>query len=267
MIDLHSHILYGLDDGSPDIETSIKMAKIAVEEGITEMVATPHFIPVDKEINKETIIERVNQLNEIFLQNEINLTLYPGEEVFLSLDIPRLLDEEKILTLFNQKKYILIELPMMSLPKYTSEILWAVKLRKITPIIAHPERNKEIAKNINKLVDFLKIGALVQVNSLSLLGVFGSEVKKTAERIIALNYAQFIGTDCHTPRARSPRIKKLEKAISPALLNTLTVDNPLKVKQNEEIKIEVKDLEQKKMGLLKRFSVFLNSLKEARVEE
>ncbi|MGB9840964.1 tyrosine-protein phosphatase [Thermovenabulum sp.] len=267
MIDIHSHILPGIDDGSPDVETSIKMAKIAVEEGITEMVATPHFIPNDKEIDKELILEKVKELNQIFTRNNINLTLYPGEEIFLSLDIPKLLDEGRILTLFDQKKYMLIELPMMSLPSYTMEVLWAVKLRNITPIIAHPERNREIINDVSKLREFIRIGALIQVNSLSLMGVFGSEVKKTAEKIIKKKYAQFIATDCHTPRARSPRINKAVKDLPQMLTKTLTMENPLKVKNNEEIKVELKDYTDKKMGILKRLSVFLNSLKEARVEE
>jgi len=238
MIDIHSHILPGIDDGSPDMESSIKMVAIAASEGIHTMLATPHFIPGDKEIDRDQVLEKVSELNQYIRQNtDLDMTIYPGEEVFLSPDIPELYSQGKLVTLFDEGKYLLIELPMMSIPSYTKEVIYSLNTKGVKPIIAHPERNQVIARNVDKLSELVSMGALVQVNSLSFYGVFGSNAKKTAEKIVRKGLAQFIATDCHTPRARSPRFQKLYKKFSPRLIDIMMRQNPEKLMTGREIEV------------------------------
>ena len=168
MIDIHSHILPAIDDGSPNLITSIKMAQIAVSEGITEMIATPHFIEKDKETDKNTIIQKVEELNRELAHRSIDLTILPGQEIFLTPGVPDLYDRGKLLTLCDGDKYLLVELPLMSIPLYALDVIHSLKLKGLNVILAHP---KETSKSLETPValEFIKIGALVQVNSLTLL--------------------------------------------------------------------------------------------------
>ncbi|HHY71568.1 MAG TPA: capsular biosynthesis protein [Thermoanaerobacterales bacterium] len=264
MIDIHSHILPDIDDGAEDMETAIKMAEIAVSEGITKMIATPHFIEEDREIEKEKVLEKVNELNSALKQQSIDLEILPGEEIFLTPNIAKLYEEDRILTLCNQKKYILIELPLMTIPLYAKDVIHSLTLKGLRVIIAHPERNREISKDMGKLKEFLKMGALVQVNTLSLMGVFGRRAKHTAQKIIRFGMANFLATDCHTPRSRSPRMQEARKRLSQADAELLMETNPAKILTNEDIKPIDVSSRGKGMSFLKRMTVFFDSFKEVK---
>ena len=110
------------------------------------MIATPHFIEEDKELDRGEGIEKVAQLIRELRDRSIELEIIPGEEVFLTPNIAQLYEEGKIITLCDQKKYILIELPLMSLPVYSLDVIYSLGLKGLKVIIAHPERNREIAK-------------------------------------------------------------------------------------------------------------------------
>lgn len=256
MIDIHSHILPGLDDGSPDLATSLKMAEIAASEGIKKMVATPHFIPKEKEQERGKVLEKIRELNCVLKEKGIDLEVYPGEEVFLSPEIPELLDEGKIITLFDGGKYLLVELPMMSIPPYALNIIHSIHLRGVTVILAHPERNREIAADVKRLRDFIRLGVLVQVNSLSLLGVFGSTCKKVAEKIVREGMAHIIATDCHTARSRSPRMKKALSMLDGRTGHILTVENPTLIMEGKKIEVPKEGYKARPIGLVRKLAMF-----------
>ncbi|MCR4431969.1 MAG: hypothetical protein NUV45_13245 [Tepidanaerobacteraceae bacterium] len=262
MIDIHSHILPGIDDGSPDMETSIRMAEIAASEGIEIMVATPHFISKDKEIERERVLKKTEELNE-YIKSRVGLDIavYPGEEVFISPDVPDLFSQGKLITLFDGGKYLLVELPMMSIPPYTKDVLHALMLKGVKPIIAHPERNREIARDMAKLRELVSLGALVQVNSLSFYGVFGREAKHAAQRIVGEGMAQFMATDCHTARARSPRYLKTEQILPRSLINLLMRENPEKVMTGRDIDVSGGGYRKNgKMNFFQKVAFFLGQL-------
>ncbi|MDI3481987.1 MAG: protein-tyrosine phosphatase [Tepidanaerobacteraceae bacterium] len=262
MIDIHTHILPGIDDGSPDLETSIKMAEIAASEGIDIMVATPHFIPKDKEIERDRVLKKTEELNE-YIKNKagLDIAVYPGEEVFLSPEVPDLFSQGKLITLFDGGKYLLVELPMMSIPPYTKDVLHALMLKGAKPIIAHPERNREIARDLDRLKELVSLGALVQVNSLSFYGVFGRDAKHTAQRIVAEGMAQFMATDCHTARARSPRYLKTLQMLPQSKINLLMQENPEKVMTGRDIEASSeRDKKSGKMNLFQKLTFFLGQL-------
>lgn len=261
MIDIHSHILPGIDDGSPDMETSTRMAEIAASEGIDIMVATPHFIPKDKEIERDRVLKKTEELNEYIKNAGLDVAVYPGEEVFLSPEVPDLFSQGKLITLFDGGKYLLVELPMMSIPPYTKDVLHGIMLKGIRPIIAHPERNREIAQDIDKLTELVALGALVQVNSLSFYGVFGREAKHAAQRIVGEGMAQFMATDCHTARARSPRYLKTAQMLPQGLIDLLMRENPEKVMAGMDIDSSSGGYRKNgKMNLFQRLAFFLGQL-------
>lgn len=237
MIDLHCHILPGIDDGAKDIEETIEMARIAVSEGIKHIVCTPHYIQYSDYYNKSQVAELVEKVNEQLAQESIDLTLSVGHEVYLTPDLPKLVQEGEVSTL-NNTQYILIEFPMNDIPLYAEDVFYELRLMGLTPILAHPERYPMIIENPNLLLNYLKLGVLCQANVGSIRGFFGERVQQTVFKLIEHQMIHFIATDAHTPRNRSPKIQKALKeveALDAKLAQELFIENPLKVYKNELI--------------------------------
>ena len=177
MIDLHCHILPGIDDGAQTVTDSLAMAKQAVSEGIHTIVATPHH-QNGKYVNEhDSIIYQVGQLNDELKQNEIPLKILPGQEVRLYGDLLEDYEAGKIVTLNETNKYILIEFPSNHVPRYAEQLLYELRVKGMIPIIVHPERNAELIERPDKLYDLVSKGALTQVTAGSLLGKFGKKSK------------------------------------------------------------------------------------------
>lgn len=238
MWDFHSHILPGLDDGAEDIKESLAMAKIAVEEGIHTMIATPHYIPKGSEISKEDVIKASQDFNTILQQNNIPLEVLPGMEVFVDWDILKKIDEKKILSIQNTR-YILIELPMQDIPVYIEDLFYELEIRDLVPILAHPERYRKIQENPNLLIDWIQRGVFMQINTSSLTGILGQRAQETAGVLLKHNMVHILGTDAHTARRRSPRIQKtiqyIQETIEGNQARILLEENPKKLLADERI--------------------------------
>ncbi|MFX3623771.1 MAG: tyrosine-protein phosphatase [Ectobacillus sp.] len=207
MIDVHCHILHGIDDGAKTLEDSLDMAKAAVAEGIHTIVATPHH-QNGKYINeKQTIVHKVNELNEVLKQQELPLTVLPGQEVRLYGEILQDYEIGTVLTMNHTNKYVLIEFPSNHVPRYAEALLFDLQLQGLTPIIAHPERNSEIAERPDVLYNLIKKGALSQVTASSLTGHFGKTIKKLSLQLIEHNLAHMIASDAHNTTSRSFKLR------------------------------------------------------------
>jgi protein-tyrosine phosphatase len=184
MIDIHSHILYGLDDGAKDLAGSIEMARQAVAEGITSVIATPHHRHPSYTNTKTDVLLGVQQLQAELQKQSIPLTVYAGQEIRIFGEmVDVLIHNDELLTLHNSE-YVLVEFPSSSIPKYTEQLFYDLLVKGFTPIIAHPERNAEIAENTDKLYRLIKNGALSQVTAASVAGMFGKKTQKLSlERI------------------------------------------------------------------------------------
>ncbi|WHX60521.1 tyrosine-protein phosphatase [Peribacillus frigoritolerans] len=216
MIDIHCHILPGVDDGSADMNESMNMARKAVEAGITHIFATPHHLN-EKFVNvKSEIIDRAVRLNESLHQNNIPLTIHLGQEVRIHRDIFTSLEKEEILTLDDNGRYLLLELPSGSVPTYTKEVIYELQLKGITPIIVHPERNKELIENHKLLFELAQEGALTQLTSGSIIGHFGKKVKSFSNKIVEHNLAHFIATDAHNIGSRGFTLQQAYETITKA---------------------------------------------------
>lgn len=206
MVDIHCHILPGIDDGAADIDTSLEMARIAQKDGIKTIVATPHYIEYESEISKDFIKNKCNLLNNYFLKNGIDIKILPGCEAYISHTLPSKYKEGTIMSINNDGKYILIELPMVEFPSYVEDVIFEFKLMGVTPIIAHIERYKYIDDNFDLVYKLIKKGALMQINSTSVTGLFGSKIMKKAVQLTRLNMVHLISSDAHTAKGRSPHI-------------------------------------------------------------
>ena len=209
MFDLHCHILPGVDDGADCWDDSLEMARIAVRDGVKTLVATPHY---SFDLEPASVVELVSQLNQRLAKEQIALTVAPGMEAYLDPDLPSLLRAGRILTI--GANYLLVELPFNSLPIYTDEVLFQVMLSGYKLILAHPERNNKVIHNPGLIYDWVTRGMLVQVNSGSILGKFGSQVKQTAEALVRANLVHFIGSDAHSPNRRRPDLGEACQVLS-----------------------------------------------------
>lgn len=216
MIDIHCHILPGVDDGSADMKESMDMAKKAVEAGITHLYATPHHLN-EKYVNvKDDIINRAVRLNESLQKANIPLSIHLGQEVRIHRDVFISLEKEEILTLDDDGRYLLLELPSGSVPTYTQEVIYELQLKGIKPIIVHPERNKELIENHKLLFELVQEGALTQLTSGSIIGHFGKNVKSFSKKIIEHNLTHFISTDAHNIGSRGFTLQQAYETITKA---------------------------------------------------
>jgi protein-tyrosine phosphatase len=208
MIDLHCHILPGVDDGAKSETMSIEMAKKAVDEGITHIVATPHHNNGSYLNGKKSILQAVDELNALLEHNQLPLTILPGQEPRIYGDILQDYQSGNILTINDNEKYMLIEFPSNHVPKYAKQLLFDIQLQDIIPIIVHPERNQEIVEKPDLLYRFVQNGALTQVTASSITGHFGKKIKKFSLDLLEYNLTHLIASDAHNISSRSFHLRQ-----------------------------------------------------------
>lgn len=201
MIDIHSHILPGVDDGAKTEIDSLNMARKAVEEGITTIVATPHHRNGMFDNDRDSIIKLVEMLNELLEEENIPLEVLPGQETRIHGDIIEELKNQIMLPI-NDTKYVFIEFSSTHVPRYASQMLFDIQVAGYIPIIVHPERNQELIENPGRLYEFVKKGALTQLTAASLVGKFGKNVQKFSRQLIEANLTHFIASDAHNTTSR-----------------------------------------------------------------
>ncbi len=230
MIDIHCHILPGLDDGAADLQESLAMGRLAVAGGIGATVATPHVITGLHPHSRETILAAVARLRADFAENGIPLEILPGAEYRLEHDLPQRMSRGELLTINDGGRYLLVELPADQIPEFTQQVFYELQLQGVTPIIAHPERNAGFAQAPDLLQALVSRGALAQLTADSLTGRLGSRAANTARAFLRQGYAHFIASDAHSSRRRAPvlteALKEAGRLIGMDEAQNLVVENP-----------------------------------------
>ncbi|GAB4347679.1 MAG: tyrosine protein phosphatase [Candidatus Abyssubacteria bacterium] len=233
MIDLHAHILPGLDDGPAEMEEAVTMCRIAADDGTTAIVATPHMFGEIHNVGCSEIREGVTKLQTALAREAISLVVRPGADVHVVPGLDRLLRDGRVMTLGDGGKYLLLELPTDVMPEGLPELLFAIQLLGITPIIAHPERNLAIQANPFLLVDYVESGNLIQLTAGSLLGEFGRDARQCAEALLMSRMAHLIASDAHSAYRRRPGLSKAlaraRELSSAEEVEEIFVHRPLKV--------------------------------------
>ncbi len=196
MIDIHTHIIPGVDDGSKSLKESIEIIREAIDDGVETIVATPHILEMSYQDNWQKIKSAFNDLKQRLTLKNIDIVL--GAELSISPDLPKMVMENTELTINGKNKYILLELPSLEVPSFTEQIIFDLLLHGIIPIIAHPERCVGVYKDPEKLVVLVQKGALTQVNSGSLTGKYGRKVRNAAKALLTCNLIHMISSDVHS---------------------------------------------------------------------
>jgi protein-tyrosine phosphatase len=213
MVDIHSHILPGIDDGAQTIDEAIKMAQAAVEDGITHLYATPHHRNGKYENEKSEIMHEVNLFNMELIKRGIPLQVLPGQESRLYKEMAEDLDHGILVPLNNTVNYLLIEFPSSNVPANATDILYEINLKNYKPIIVHPERNIEIMENPELLYELIKAGSLTQITANSIIGNFGKKIMNFSHELIKANMVHFIASDAHNTTSRSFHLKEAYETI------------------------------------------------------
>lgn len=207
MIDIHCHILPGVDDGSKDLEESLEMAKIAHSEGIKKIVNTSHYHPSFEYETGEVVLEKLNSFNKLLKEKNIDLEVIMGNELYYTPDIIEELEHLDFNTMGNSK-HILIEFPPLNVPQNLADIVYEIKLKGYTPILAHVERYARIEDNPNIIYDCIKEGALIQINASSIIGKNGKETKNLCTLLLDHSMVHLVGSDAHSATRRRPLMRE-----------------------------------------------------------
>lgn len=237
MIDIHSHIIPNIDDGSNGTKESYDMLKKAYEVGFTEIITTSHYIEETYVTNSNARNAILEKLNQYAKENNINIKLHNGSEIYITLNMTNLLEQNEASTLANSK-YVLFELPMNNNVIYLKECIFELKSKGYVPIIAHPERYRIVQQNPNIVEEWVKIGAYMQCNYTSIIGNYGNTAKKTLKKLLKNNLVHFLGSDAHSAEGYTyieKCAKKIQKYIGKEKFELLSTINPFHVIKNENI--------------------------------
>ncbi|MBM7652550.1 tyrosine-protein phosphatase [Neobacillus cucumis] len=207
MIDLHCHILPGVDDGAKDVSESILMARRAVEQGIRTIVATPHHLNNHYENPKQRILQNVKELNQVLRDEKIDLTILPGQETRIYGEMVDDYMRGEIQPV-NGSPYVLVEFSSSHVPRYTEKLFYDLQVKGLVPIIVHPERNQEIIEQPDLLYKLVQNGALTQVTASSICGDFGKKIKNFSVQLIEANLTHFIASDAHNIHNRTFKLRE-----------------------------------------------------------
>ena len=198
MVDIHSHILPGVDDGAKSIQNSIDMLRNASKAGVRIIVATPHLLDGMFEKGIPERLDLIKELQDLADKNAIKIQIKPGYECYISPEMSRLGEKLFEWTINNNRKYMLLELPMQNMPLFVDDALDNIKKQGITPIISHPERYMTVIKDPKILLKFIEKGCVIQLNAGSILNYYGRAVKNTARTLLECNYIHVVASDMHS---------------------------------------------------------------------
>jgi protein-tyrosine phosphatase len=229
MIDIHTHILPGLDDGPGEIDEALALARAALDAGSQILVATPHILnQLDKNRNM-LILNTYNNFKKLLEVELPEMTLLLGSEIYFRPGLSELTGYESA-TINGTGRYMLVEFSLIDIPRGFDREMKSLQDRGVIPIVAHPERNASILKRPSLVGQMIEAGALIQLNSGSLTGLFGRAVKKLAQNLLKRGWVHVIASDAHDPDKRGPDLRAAVSAaanfVGVANAGRLVRDNP-----------------------------------------
>jgi len=251
-VDIHCHCLAAVDDGPATMDEALALCRGLTDDGVSVVVATPHQLGRFSECNEASQIrEAVSVLNEELRCNGIPLTVMPGGDVRVDERICQLLEADRILTLADGGKYILLELPHEVFIDIEL-LIGSLASMGIQAIVSHPERHRVLARDPRVLLKWLARGAHLQVTSGSLLGEFGSVAHKAAWHLLDAGWVSFVATDAHDLVGRRPRtnaaFNQISSKLGEAVARQVCIENPLRVLEGRDIQMSCSTVARRRAG-------------------
>ena len=239
MIDSHIHLLPSIDDGAANIDIAHEMVKVASEDGIQATICTPHDLNGIYQNNRNKILSSLNELNQSFQSQDIPIDFYPGAELHMDPDLVSKVLEGDAMSLADKGKHVLVEFPKMFLTKHAESILENLLFNKITPIIAHPERNPVLVKNQPIFSEWISWGCKAQITAMSITGHFGKPIQSTSKNWCQRGLIHLIASDAHRPTGRAPKLASAYQFITDWMgedsAELLFLTNPQRIIDGNEI--------------------------------
>lgn len=207
MVDLHGHLLPGIDDGAKDVAQALNMARQAVGDGITVAVVTPHHLNGVFMNPARSVREHCDLFRGALREQGIALEILPGNECHLVPELPEALAAGTALTIADRGRAVLVELPVHTVPLGATGILEQILAMGLQPVIAHPERNAEVAEDPGLLAEWVDLGCLAQVTAQSCTGRFGPRVQQAAKMMICEGLVHVMASDAHRDSRRIPELQ------------------------------------------------------------
>ncbi len=238
MIDIHSHLLYEVDDGSKNIETSVNMAREAEQNGITHICCTPHYLEPQYTSNWKENEKKLEELKKRLKEEGIDIELRLGNEIFVTENTLEDLKNEKSIKL-NESKYVLVEFPMVNELKCSTKIIDSLIEKGLKVIIAHPERYKYVQNNPDYIIPYLEKGVIFQSNVGSIIGMYGEDARICINTLLKREMVQVLATDAHKTNSVYYKLdkisSKLKEKIKEDYFEELTLTNPQKILNDEDL--------------------------------
>jgi len=214
MIDIHSHIIPNLDDGARSWDETVRMCVMAVEDGIRTIVATPHAYNGVYDVSCDQVNVSLGELKNRLRERNIPLEVFGGAEIHSRPDLSTILLKEPALTFNQNGNTFLLEFPHSVIPPHSDRLIYDLRLKNLTPVIAHPERNLHIQRDTSQLKRLVDAGAYCQITAMSLTGGFGERARACALSLLDLGYVHFVASDCHNANGRPPVLSGARQVIS-----------------------------------------------------
>ncbi|NNE61333.1 MAG: capsular biosynthesis protein [Woeseia sp.] len=235
MIDLHCHLLPGIDDGAKTMADALAMARVAVENGIEFAVMTPHLHPGRYENSRSKTVEPVQEFRAALKTEKIALEIGIAAEVRFAIEILSLLEEDEVPFLGELEGFriLLLEFPHSHIPHGAETLIKKLLDQKIRPMIAHPERNKDVIRKAAKIEPFIEMGCLLQVTASAAAGRFGDGPHQRAQQLLERGVVFALATDAHNLKGRRPELREgmlaAAEIIGEKAARALVNDNPLSI--------------------------------------
>lgn len=214
MVDLHCHLLPGIDDGSKNMTISLRLAREATKNGVTHALLTPHHMNGRYVNHKQDVIRRTKEFQKQLKNHNIPLMVFPGQEVRINGQLLTALDEDDILFADTGNRYLMLEFPDDDVSHYTNQMIFDLQQRVITPVIVHPERNTKIMAQPELLYQLLEKGCLSQITASSYVGTFGKKVENFSRQLIEAGQGYVFASDAHNLPGRKYEMRQAFEKLS-----------------------------------------------------
>ena len=241
-VDIHCHLIPGIDDGSKSWEDSLQMARIAVDDGIATIICTPHQLGNYHHNEGETIRQKAEQLQEFLEENGVPLQVLPGADVRIEPEMITRLHNGRVLSLADRHRHVLLELPH-ELYFPLEPVLEELDSSEMVGILSHPERNQGLLSDRHRLPSLVENGCLMQVTAGSLVGTFGPAPRELAEWMLTRGLVHFIATDAHGPKSRRPLMRRAHARVAELVgqetADRICCENPAQVAKGGHVEVDL----------------------------